>query len=173
GPRNVAEVSVRGLRPRLAPQGGPMRRFVPLVASALVALALLIAACTPPPPPPPADPLDARDDGGASATVDLAPGEWADFELVLDAVRHFDLVYAELDTTQPAVVELRGGNYWTAIASSDTPDFFVRGTIAGVPQPRPAAARLDPNAIGYDLVCRGPCVIFRPTSQRFFLRVVN
>jgi len=134
--------------PTVPPAPRPGRRVAARLAGAAALLALLIAACTPPPPPPPADPLDARDDGGASATVDLAPGEWADFELVLDAVRHFDLVYAELDTTQPAVVELRGGNYWTAIASSDTPDFFVRGTIAGVPQPRPAAARLDPNAIG-------------------------
>ncbi|HEV6953057.1 MAG TPA: hypothetical protein VKY86_07365 [Promicromonospora sp.] len=169
-PGRTAHAHARTVPP--APRPG--RRVAARLAGAAALLALAVAACTPPPPPP-ADPLVARADGGASPseTVVLAPGEWADFELVLDAVRHFDLVYAELDTTQPAVVELRGGNYWTAIASSDTPDFFVRGTIAGVPQPRPAAARLDPNAIGYDLVCRGPCVIFRPTSQRFFLRVVN
>src|SRR5690606_28508689 len=125
-PGRTAHAHARTVPP--APRPG--RRVAARLAGAAALLALAVAACTPPPPPPPADPLVARADGGASPseTVVLAPGEWADFELVLDAVRHFDLVYAELDTTQPAVVELRGGNYWTAIASSDTPDFFARGT---------------------------------------------
>src|SRR5690606_40306264 len=117
-PGRTAHAHARTVPP--APRPG--RRVAARLAGAAALLALAVAACTP--PPPPADPLVARAYGGASPseTVVLAPGEWADFELVLDAVRHFDLVYAELDTTQPAVVELRGGNYWTAIASSDTPE---------------------------------------------------
>lgn len=145
---------------------------------AFALLALLLAACLqPPPPPPPADPLVARTDEGAtpSATVDLAPGEWADFELVLDAVRGFDLAYAELDTLQPAVVELRNSAYWGVLASSATPDYFVRGAISGVPQPPlPASvAEARPSAITPDYVCLGPCVIFDPGAGRFYLRVVN
>ena len=139
-------------------------------------LALLLAACLqPPPPPPPADPLEPTDDriDVPSAVVDLAPGEWADYLLVLDDIRSFDVAYVELVTTQPAVVELRGATYWGVLASSDRPDYFVRGAISGVPQPVPgASSELEPAAITKDLICGGPCVIFRPTG-RFYVRVVN
>ncbi len=163
---------------RSAVGGRPARAATVRTLGAAALLAFLLAACLqPPPPPPPADPLVARTDEGAtpSAVVDLAPGEWADFELVLDAVRSFDVAYAELDTTQPAVVELRNSAYWGVLASSATPDYFVRGTIAGVPQPLPtaSAAGVRPSAITPDRVCLGPCVIFDPGGGRFYLRVVN
>ena len=172
GPRESAAATGRRLP-------APGRGAVALRSLAAVSLlAALLASCLqPPPPPPPADPLVARADGGntPSATVDLAPGEWEDFELVLDSVRSFDLAYAELDTTQPAVVELRGGTYWTVIASSSTPNYFVRGAISGVPRPVPSAAaeELEPATIATNVVCRGPCVLFDPGSGKFYLRVVN
>ncbi len=161
---------------RVTPRGHGVTAVRALGAVSL--LAVLLAACLqPPPPPPPADPLVARADGGATpaAVVDLGPGEWVDFELVLDAVRSFDAAYLELDATQPAVVELRSGGYWGVVASSSTPDFFVRGAIQGVPQPTPgaSAAELEPSQITPNQTCLGPCVVFDPGSGRFFARVVN
>ena len=73
------------------------------------------------------------------------------------------------------MVELRGGTYWTVIASSSTPNYFVRGAISGVPRPVPSAAaeELEPATIATNVVCRGPCVLFDPGSGKFYLRVVN
>ena len=157
----------------VAPRARGVTSAKALGAAAL--LALLLASCLqPPPPPPPAERLESRDRFTPADAVDLAPGEWVDYELVMDGVRPFDLAYVELVTTQPAVVELRDGTYWRVLASSDRPDYFVRGALAGVPQPVPgAASALEPTTITENVVCGGPCVIFEPGGGRFYLRVVN
>lgn len=145
-------------------------RFLPLVA-------LVLAACTnPPPPPPPSDPMQATSDGGVTpaGSVDLAPGEDANFNLVLGTVpQSFDVIIAELVTNQDAAIELRNAGYWGVISSSVSLDRFVRGSLGGVPPASTAANEASPAAIDANLLCQGPCIVFDPSGGTFYLRVVN
>lgn len=156
---------------------------------ALALALLLLAACTqPPPPPPPAELVVASGDAGAAVdTLSLAPGEWQDYELAVPAAirADFDVLYLELDGGESgAVLELRSPIYWSVMASSASPARFVRGALQGVPQPVPAPAAPStdaaspppasrPAAVEEQTACRGPCVIFRATSETYYARVVN
>ncbi|HEX7001392.1 MAG TPA: hypothetical protein VF164_06820 [Trueperaceae bacterium] len=140
-------------------------------------LAILLAACTnPPPPPPPSDPMAATDDGGVTpaGSVDLAPGEDANFKLTLGTVpQSFDVIIAELVTDQNAAIELRNGGYWGIISSSQSRERFVQGRLGTVPPAVPASQGATPAAIGPSLSCQGPCIMFDPAGGSFYLRVVN
>jgi len=152
----------------------------------LVLLGLvLLSACrtAPPPPPPPADIVVAGTDPDAVvAAFSLAPGETKDFRLQLPAgvTQGSDVIYLELDPSATGVLELRGSTYWYVIASSASPDRFVSGVLAGVPQPQPGAAAaagsaesLDSRAVLESRACLGPCVIFAPTTSTYYARVIN
>ena len=120
--------------------------------------------------------MEATSDGGVTpaGSVDLAPGEDANFDLELGTVpQSFDVIIAELVTDQSAAIELRNAGYWGVISSSVSLDRFVRGVIGGVPPASTAASAATPAAIDANLVCQGPCVMFDPGAANFYLRVVN
>lgn len=144
----------------------------------LPVLAILLAACSnPPPPPPPSDPMPATSDGGGTpaGSVDLAPGEDANFNLVLGNVpQSFDVIVAELVTDQSAAIELRNGGYWGIISSSVSRDRFVRGRLGTVPPAIPSTQEAAPATVTEPtLLCQGPCIMFDPAGGSFYLRVVN
>ncbi len=120
--------------------------------------------------------MSATSDGGVSpaGSVDLAPGEDANFRLVLGNVpANFDVIIAELVTGQSAAIELRTSGYWGIISSSDSLDRFVRGRITSVPPATASGQDAWSEAISQNLVCQGPCIVFDPGSGSFYLRVVN
>ena len=87
--------------------------------------------------------MEATSDGGVTpaGSVDLAPGEDANFDLELGTVpQSFDVIIAELVTDQSAAIELRNAGYWGVISSSVSLDRFVRGVIGGVPPASTAAS---------------------------------
>ncbi len=144
----------------------------------LPVLAILLAACSnPPPPPPPSDPMPATSDGGGTpaGSVDLAPGEDANFNLVLGNVpQSFDVIVAELVTDQSAAIELRNGGYWGIISSSVSRDRFVRGRLGTVPPAIPSTQEAAPATVTEPtLQCQGPCIMIDPAGGSFYLRVVN
>src|SRR5690606_23744159 len=151
------------------------------VATTLSLLALLAACTRPPPPPPPAALVVASGDPNAVVdSLSLAPGKTADYELSIPAsVRAgYDVAYLELDDGgSGAVLELRSPIYWSVMASSAAPSRFNRGAMTGIPQPVPSATgaggAADPAAVSEQTACRGPCVIFRPTTGTYYARVVN
>lgn len=157
------------------------------LASVVIGVTLAVAACrtAPPPPPPPADLVFANQDPGTPvASLSLAPGESINYRLDVPAgvAQAHDVIYLELDSTPNGVLELRNAGYWGVLASSASPDRFVRGALPGVPQPNPGATavgdvapaeQLEPQAVNENRACLGPCVIFRPESTTYHVRVLN
>src|SRR5690606_38070462 len=154
-----------------------MRRFVPLVAGALVALAL--AACSaggPGGPLPPHDTIDVsvtaanNDPEQPVESVSLASGDEQVFAVtVSEDVAGFGLLYGELD--REVDLEVMTGAYGTVNYSSSSRDYFGSGSEGLATA---AAAGLGPQAVTLSVTCRGSCMILElAAGGTFYVRVTN
>lgn len=155
-----------------------MRRFVPLVASALVALAL--AACSTGGPgggqQPPDDTIDVsvtaanNDPTQPVKSVSLGNGDEQVFAVTVSQdVAGFGLLYVELD--REVDLEVMTGAYGTVNYSSSSLAYFGSGSEG---LGTAAAAGLGPQAVTLSVTCRGSCVILElAAGGTFYVRVTN
>lgn len=145
-----------------------MRTIWTLGAAAL--LALVLAACTvtiePTDPFPGATPVTAVDDPNAAvASSSVAANDSEVYVVTVPAgvISGDDLLFFEID--EPALGIVVYSSAGSAIASSNSEEFFVRGAAA--------VSLLEPAGIGITVPCRGPCVLLPAAAGTYYVEIVN